>query len=191
MAYGGDMATLKKETAPDELELVRAFVNTADLEDDEEELDSPAAFKAWLLEVGLLGRGADVVEPDLRRAIDVREALRALLVANAGGALDPRAPVTLDQAARRAGLALRFAPGGTSRLEPAAAGVDGAIGQILARVAEAMSDGSWARLKACRRETCAWAFYDHTKNHSGVWCEMAVCGNRAKAEAYRRRQAEA
>ena len=48
-----------------------------------------------------------------------------------------------------------------------------------------MADGTWRRLKACREDTCQWAFYDRSKNRSGTWCSMAVCGNRAKARAYR------
>jgi predicted RNA-binding Zn ribbon-like protein len=51
-----------------------------------------------------------------------------------------------------------------------------------------MAAGTWDRLKACRQETCRWAFYDNTKNRSGVWCTMEVCGNRAKARSYRERQ---
>ncbi|MGH2778535.1 MAG: CGNR zinc finger domain-containing protein, partial [Actinomycetota bacterium] len=31
------------------------------------------------------------------------------------------------------------------------------------------------------------AFYDHSKNRSGKWCTMRVCGNRAKTRAYRER----
>jgi predicted RNA-binding Zn ribbon-like protein len=44
-------------------------------------------------------------------------------------------------------------------------------------------------MKACREHTCEWAFYDHTKNHSGTWCTMQVCGNRTKARSYRKRRA--
>jgi predicted RNA-binding Zn ribbon-like protein len=66
-------------------------------------------------------------------------------------------------------------------------GVDGAFGRIVAIVFKAMLDGSWARLKACRQ--CGWAFYDTSKNRSGSWCSMQICGNRTKTRAYRRRKA--
>jgi predicted RNA-binding Zn ribbon-like protein len=49
-----------------------------------------------------------------------------------------------------------------------------------------MLDGSWSRLKACRQ--CGWAFYDYSRNRSGSWCSMQLCGNRTKTRAYRRRQ---
>jgi predicted RNA-binding Zn ribbon-like protein len=52
-----------------------------------------------------------------------------------------------------------------------------------------MGDGTWRRLKACSAETCQWAFYDGSRNRSGVWCTMQTCGNRAKARSFRQRKA--
>ena len=80
---------------------------------------------------------------------------------------------------------------GGAALEPQARGVDGALGRLLAIVHRAIQTGSWERLKACRQDGCAWAFYDRTKNRSGAWCSMEVCGNRAKARSYRERRAGA
>ena len=62
-----------------------------------------------------------------------------------------------------------------------------ALGPTTVRRMNAVADGSWSRLKACRSETCRWAFFDAARNRSRAWCDMAVCGNRAKARAYRRR----
>jgi predicted RNA-binding Zn ribbon-like protein len=119
----------------------------------------------------------------------VREALRELLRANNGVPVDEaRAAATLDAAGRRAGLAVRFADGAI-RLEPRERGVSGALGVVLATVAEAMADGSWQRLKACRSDTCRWAFVDNARNRSRQWCDMRVCGNRQKARLYRQRRA--
>jgi predicted RNA-binding Zn ribbon-like protein len=50
-----------------------------------------------------------------------------------------------------------------------------------------MAGGGWDRLKACPRERCWCAFYDRSRNRSGVWCNMAVCGSREKAATYYRR----
>jgi len=52
-----------------------------------------------------------------------------------------------------------------------------------------MVDGSWQRLKACRSDTCRWAFVDHARNRSRQWCSMSVCGNREKARVFRERHA--
>jgi predicted RNA-binding Zn ribbon-like protein len=178
----------KRQEAPGELEQVRAFVNTADLEQGEENLDTPGALSAWLADHELLEGSPRATKADLRAALGIREALRDLLLANADGAPTAKASATLDAAARSARLEVRFdADGG--HLEPGAGGVPGALGRLLAIVQRAMASGTWDRLKACRQDTCRWAFYDNTKNRSGVWCNMGACGNRAKARAYRERQA--
>jgi predicted RNA-binding Zn ribbon-like protein len=181
----------EKHVAPGALETVRALVNTHDLESDSDELASPAALIAWLAEHNLTDASAAAEPEDLLRAREVREALRTLLLANSGHDLDPDAPTVLDAAARRAGLLAGFGPDGGARLEPTASGVDAALGRVLACVHGAMADGTWHRLKACGDPGCQWAFYDSSKNRSGVWCSMAVCGNRSKARSYRERRARA
>ena len=131
---------------------------------------------------------------DLRRALAVREALRAVLLAHNGAALairlrgDVDAAATLDAAAKRARVRLHFDATCGPWLEPDAGGVDGALGRLLAIAHAAMAEGTWSRLKACREHSCEWAFYDATRNRSRTWCDMQVCGNRAKARAYRHRQ---
>lgn len=173
-----------------ELEIVRAFVNTADVGSGSDAFDTPPALVAWLAERGLIEEGTEASEKDLERTRALRDALRAFLYANAGGELDPEAPLVLDAAAERSNLRLHFCPEGAD-LMSCAAGVDGAHGRLLAIVAEAMRAGTWARLKACRSDDCRWAFFDGSKNHSRAWCSMAVCGNRAKARAFRERHSEA
>jgi predicted RNA-binding Zn ribbon-like protein len=182
----------KRQEAPGELERVRRFVNTLDIERGTEELREPEDLRRWLSEQGLGPGEAPATRADLRRAIELREALRAVLTAHTDGASPPAAVSrTLDELAARARLGLRFDEHGGVRVEPAAAGVDGALGRLLTIVHAAVADGSWSRLKACRDHTCEWAFYDHTKNQSGTWCNMQVCGNRAKARSYRGRRAGA
>lgn len=175
--------------APGDLELVRTFVNTWDEEDGIELLNTPEHLRTWLEENGLLAEGAAAVgEGARRRAIDLREALRALLAHNAGLELDPEATGTLDEAAGRARLTLGFGPDAQTRLEPHADGVDGALGRLLAIVAAAMQDGAWQRLKVCLADDCLWGYYDTSRNRSSVWCDMSVCGNRQKVRAFRARQ---
>lgn len=180
----------KQQQAPGDLERVRAFVNTADIDHGEERLASVAGLAGWLVEQRLAPPGLRATRADLRHAIELREALRAVLLDHNGG--PPASAVacaTLDAAARRARLRLRFDQRATTVLEPEGGGVDGAIGRLLAIVHASIAAGTWSRLKACREHTCEWAFYDHTKNGSGAWCNMQVCGNRAKARSYRERRA--
>jgi len=82
---------------------------------------------------------------------------------------------------------VRFGDEGTGSLAPVRPGLDGALGRLLAIAHGAMHDGTWSRLKACPAEDCEWAFYDSSKNRSRTWCNMAVCGNREKARAFRAR----
>ena len=178
------------QEAPGQLEAVRLFVNTVDLEAPQDDrLPTPEALVAWLAEHALLDPGATAGAADLRRAVELREALRELLLTHHGDhEADPAAVATVDAIAERSRLGLRFASAGVAHVAPAAGGVDGALGGLLAIVAAAQADGTWERLKACPWSTCKWAFYDHSRNRSGVWCNMAVCGNRAKAQAFRARK---
>jgi predicted RNA-binding Zn ribbon-like protein len=169
------------------LEVVRQFVNTVHREQGEveEELGSPAALEAFLADHGL--GHVDVKPADLRRAIEVREALRDVMGANNGEPLGPASVELLNRTAARAKVVAAFDDHASWRIEPTSNGVDHALGQLLATVFRAMSDGSWMRMKACGNPDCRWAFYDASKNHSGRWCEMASCGNRMKARAFRER----
>ncbi len=176
------------DRAPGDLELVRSFVNTLELESGEDELSDPPALQAWLEEHGLPCDGVPA-SADLHAARRLREAMRSLLVENAALSAGEEAAATLSDAADRARLAVRFDPGGGARLEPVAAGTAGALGRLVAIAAAAMADGTWSRLKACHADDCRWAFYDHARNRSRRWCSMAVCGNRTKARSYRHRHA--
>jgi predicted RNA-binding Zn ribbon-like protein len=176
------------QAAPGELERVRDFVNTLDVESGADELSSPEALRAWLHDRGL-SPGRSATRADLVAARRLREASRALLLENNGLSVRKEAALTMNRAAARAGVSLRFDSGGRVRLEPAARGVEAALGQLVSIAASAMLDGTWPRLKACRADDCHWAFYDHARNHSRHWCSMAVCGNRTKARTYRQRHA--
>ncbi len=171
------------EPAPGRLALVERFVNTVDHEHGREMLFSAERLR----DVLGLDRSVRIGAADLRRALEVREALRSVALENNGGAADPRAADVLEEAAARGRLVIRF-DAGTSRLEPAVHSVDGALADLVGIVHTAMADGTWSRLKACRREVCGWLFYDRSRNRSAVWCQMAVCGNRVKTKAYRERR---
>ena len=83
--------------APRELELVRKFVNTRDVDEDKDEIATPAGLQSWL-EANDLPAGS-VDQDDVDRATAAREGLRALLLANNGEPLDPAAIESLNRAA--------------------------------------------------------------------------------------------
>jgi predicted RNA-binding Zn ribbon-like protein len=177
------------QQAPGDLELVRTFVNTFDVETGSDELADPPSLERWLRAHGLLRGGPRPGGAEVVAARRLREAIRTLLLENNGVSVRKEAALTLSRTARRAALTPVFDPDGNAALEPAAGGVDGALGRMLSVVAAAMTDGTWSRLKACRADDCRWAFYDHARNRSRHWCSMSVCGNRTKARTYRRRHA--
>jgi len=177
----------RRPPAPGRLELVRTFLNTVDLESGQDDFATPGELATWLAERGLLPRGAPLDAVDLSQAIAFREALREVLESNAGHVEAAGALGRLDVIAAR--IPMRVRMGERARLEPEReGGIEPAIGRLLAIAYEAAIDGTWRRLKVCRNDTCRWAFYDSSRNRSGTWCTMAICGNRMKGRAFRRRR---
>src|SRR5215203_3563080 len=153
-----------RDPAPGRLALVQMLVNTVDREHGPDLLADLAGLRDWLAARGLLEPGGEPTVRDLDGARGVLEAAAA-------------------RAELRATLPLEG-----PELVPAKGGVDGALGRVVAAAFAAMLDGSWARLKACPRDVCGWAFYDRSSNASATWCSMSVCGGRVKAGAYYRRR---
>ena len=175
--------------APGELALVQAFLNSADLEEGIEQFDTPVNLSHWLADHDLLESNLPLTSHDLSRVIAVREALRDLLTFHQEEAGAGDAAARLTDALAGTTLSLGADPSGALRLVAVAEGIDGALARLMAIVYRAGIDGSWERLKTCRNRGCRWVFYDASKNRSGAWCTMAVCGAKRKARAYRQRTA--
>jgi predicted RNA-binding Zn ribbon-like protein len=149
---------------------VQLLINSIDLHAGTDWIDD------WLGERGVSPRRR-------RRARELREALRALVLAHNGEPLDRAALATFNGAARRVSLQV----GSDGELEVGAD--DDPLDRVVAIAFGAMLDGTFERLKACRH--CRWAFYDNSPNRSATWCSMQLCGNRAKTRSYRRRRSAA
>jgi predicted RNA-binding Zn ribbon-like protein len=61
------------------------------------------------------------------------------------------------------------------------------LGPITVSALNLLVQADLSRIKQCRGSHCGWLFFDGTKNKSRQWCDMSVCGNRAKASALRAR----
>ncbi len=179
-----------RRPAPGDLELVQTFLNSRwDLtSSNEEELASPGAVCAWLVEHGLCDRGQALTESDRRRVLAVREGLREMLFVNNGAVEDPDVVARLNRALRAPRIYVQLAVADTPEFKPQPRDLDGALALIATIVALSQLDGSWSRMKACRGRDCGWAFYDHSRNQASSWCAMSVCGSRAKVRAYRERR---
>lgn len=166
--------------APGGLALIQTLVNTLDLESGADALDA-AETRAPL---GISARVQDVAA-----ARELRESLRVACLAHAGHG--PHASVPpLGQLLAGAPLLVRVdAEDGSATLTPA----DPAPleSRVAAAIAEAVASGTWDRLKACEAPDCHWAYYDRSPAGRSRWCDMGVCGARAKMRAYRARKGAA
>jgi predicted RNA-binding Zn ribbon-like protein len=198
-----------RRPAPGELAVVQAFINSffdLEVEWGADLLATPDRLARWLSTRGLVPAGTRLTARDRTRAVTVREGLRGLAAANndaweeisadglvlAGDADSATSLHDLNRAAAGASVGVHLDAVGP-RFTPTGTGLDRALGVLLAITATAMLDGTWHRLKACPGHECGWAFYDHSRNQTGRWCSMSVCGGRAKARAHyhRRRDGDA
>ncbi|MFE9096709.1 CGNR zinc finger domain-containing protein [Streptomyces sp. NPDC007264] len=160
------------DRAPGGLALVEALVNTLDLESGADRLDTPEGRAEF-----------GVAERDLAEVRELRESLRAVCLAHAGHA--PHREVTpLGRLLTRAPLLVAVDEhDGSAVLAPADRGA--LLSRVAAAVAEALTAGTWLRLKACELPECHWAYYDRSPAGRRRWCSMSVCGARAKMRRYR------
>jgi predicted RNA-binding Zn ribbon-like protein len=136
--------------------------------------------------------GATASLADARR---IRASLRAL--AERGALVSDVRLATLAEINRVLGRSA-----GTRRVEPRADGsfvrsfvpVGDAFAGLMIPVVESAADalvtGELARVRRCADPRCLHVFYDNTKNGRRRWCDMATCGNRAKAARHRKRVSE-
>lgn len=178
--------------APGRLELLQRFINSYnhELPRDWDRLGTARKARAWVRQKALVGSGTPISAQDAARLRELREAMRALVVANQAKrpetTSDAAPAEVVRAAARTARLRIAIDDAGRTSLEAESAGVDGAIATLLGILHEAQLTGDWRRLKGCRQ--CGYAFFDRSKNRSAAWCAMSICGNRAKNHAYYRRR---
>jgi predicted RNA-binding Zn ribbon-like protein len=165
----------QRPSAPGGLALVEAFLRTRN------ELAGRADLDRWCARNGVPG---EVTPETYERALRLREALRTLMLANNGGPPDAAAAALVNEEIASSGVRPAVTPDGSLRW-PAAQSL---LGAVLRGVVAAMADGTWHRMKACAADDCHYAFYDHTRNRSGRWCDVAGCGANARMRAYRRRR---
>jgi hypothetical protein len=160
-----------------DVELVVAFLNTVDVEQNTDVLDDPVRWREWIAAQDLgppaIGLLADPLPGSLAQVRAVRDALRAAVV-------DGRDPV--GGAPGTGGLVRVELHGGV----PTLVAVD-PVGAVLAASARLAVLGEWDRVKICPADDCRFAFFDHSRNRSRTWCSMRVCGNRTKARNWRER----
>lgn len=129
----------------------------------------------------------------LHEARRLRNVLRAL--AESGTATDQRAEVAaLSEINRILGRSA-----GSRRVEPRSDGgfvrsfvtvgdvFAGLLVPVIESAADALVHDELKRVHRCAAPRCGRVFYDASRNGKRRWCEMATCGNRAKAARHRKK----
>lgn len=176
--------------APFPLLLLQSFINTAEADGDTDLLRHTSTAAAWMREAGFLGPDVALSQDDLVRSRHLREAMRSLLECNAGdGHPIGEQLEVLRLLAQSADIRLEIGEDLAVQLSGEGQDPIASIAvTLLLIVRDAQRDGTWARLKACSNPECRWAYYDRSHSQKGRWCDMAVCGNRAKNRALRARR---
>jgi predicted RNA-binding Zn ribbon-like protein len=193
-------------------ELCLDFVNTvAHRTDGERRRDDLASFSdllEWSRQAGtisaadhaVLKRAADrspvAARRTLARAVALREAIYAAISAYCAGRSVPRSAI--DTISRDAAIAashrriVTIAGSGSGfawRWDATHARLDRAIWPLAWSAADLVTSARVNQVRECALETCGWLFVDTSRNQTRRWCDMRVCGNRAKVRRfYQRRQ---
>jgi predicted RNA-binding Zn ribbon-like protein len=180
------------------------FLNTIELEsgslvDRFETFDDAAG---WLIGRGVChkGRGPAALRPQglgddeaLARVRTVRAALRDVAHAvSHGRPADPDSLAEVNRAiAARERIELVRSPDGVS---VGHSHVGDPLDDALARLADPLvheiGAGRADRVRICANDTCSWVFFDESRGGRRRWCDMATCGNQAKAARHRARAKE-
>ena len=174
--------------APMPLLAIQAFVNTLDVEEGIDRLESVDSFERFLVETDQIVPGFEVKTHHLPLARELREAVRESLTANSDGGPDAAATARMIAGARTLAIDLQPDESGNLALDLSPVDSFATLGsQLLAIAFQSQIEGTWPRLKLCENPDCRWTFYDNSRNRSGSWCRMGLCGNRLKNRAYRER----
>ena len=137
-------------------------------------------------------RRPDLAAELIDRALALRAAIHGVGAAIGRHAPPPAASLAslsqfYAQAVGRAALACE---GGRCRWRWSVgeAPVEAALGPIVLAAIELFTAGDFSRIKECGGRACGWLFYDVSKNNRRRWCEMEICGNRAKQKRFAARR---
>jgi len=176
-------------------------VHSRGMVDPGDELKSEEDLAGWAAQAGLLGqretrqvgkaRGDDL---RFQRALELRELLYEIFSRAAQGKRPGRE--VLDSFAglyRSVARHAEFQPEANHyRLTWSATDPIERISQeIIRSAAELLTSEALTRVRQCSGETCSWLFVDNSRNGKRCWCDMQVCGNRAKVRRFRQKLSRA
>lgn len=176
------------------------FVNTVDnrpTDRRKELLETYPDLAAWSRQSGLLSsreeqallkrarRARGEASRVLERARALRESLFLLFARDANEALDTLREA-LPAAYRRP--VIRSGRGYDLAWEDDPNALDRMLGPVVRSAVDLLTSKDLDRVRACGADDCDWLFLDESRSRSRQWCNMAVCGNRAKARRFYQRK---
>jgi predicted RNA-binding Zn ribbon-like protein len=176
------------------------FVNTASGRAEgplRERLRTYADLVTWAERVGIVdaigGQRLRRAGGDGRKAAAVLERARALREAIYRMLTLPKvAPSDMDRLSDEGGrgAARRRVVEGTDGFQyawPDSTDLDRVLWPVAVAAVELLTSTDRALVRECASHDCSWLFLDKSRNHSRRWCDMKVCGNRAKARRFSER----
>src|SRR5512141_1779343 len=180
------------------------FLNTLDHDDGfvREHLANLDDALNWFVDRGVIHReGADraraqvtaqpaAAERDLARVHAVRQAMREVAEAIAEHRVPSGAALDIVNRALRARQIIELvASSDGCSVDHRHVGdpVDDALARLAEPLVTELTAGHPERIRICASDTCEWVFYDTSRTGRRRWCDMATCGNRAKAARHRAR----
>lgn len=128
-----------------------------------------------------------------KRSLGLREAIYSIFSGVASGKNAPPAALEilnneLIEAMRNARIVSKTARGFDWQLPPEVCGLFYPLQAVTRSAAELLTSRHLKEVRECANDACGWLFLDETRNHSRLWCEMRVCGNRSKQARYRKKK---
>jgi predicted RNA-binding Zn ribbon-like protein len=185
-------ARLGVREAPAGLALVQELLNTrATMSYGPDLLALPDDAQRWLTEaLSTWSRTSGLPAPVLLLSATDMRSLRRLRSTFENVVLAGGRRQVLDGALPPADVPVSLVPDsdGWVRIVPSGRGTRWLASALWAEALLAQQAGLWQRLKLCHNVDCRAAFFDTSRNNSGVWHDVSTCGNTANLRAFRERR---
>jgi predicted RNA-binding Zn ribbon-like protein len=178
--------------APGGLELVHDFLNTIGVATHGPDLLADttlarawaeSAVRTWSALRGVEAQAPALDDADLSKLRALRDTIAKMV---AGDPPDERGIGSI----RSVSGSFALSSTGEVRLDPTGSGWRWMAAALWSEILLSQQHDTWRRIKTCRNHQCGMAFYDRSKNNSGVWCDVKTCGNAANLRASRARRRE-
>ncbi len=180
--------TLDDRFSDEPKELLKTYIDLARFAEDSQILHTDDVDRLFALSQEF----PQPAQRSLEAAIKMREAMFQVFSAIVDRkAVRPEALLTLNQYVKAAAQHAELAPANDHfewRFDETGSNFEAPLWPIARSAAELLASEQLELVRACAADPCRWLFLDTSKSHQRRWCNMKVCGNRAKVQRFYRRQ---